>query len=99
MASIVARVPERILAFKPCEGDEPQYLVKFRGLSLACSSWLTTAEINNEAMVYLYRQVSKLDEPIPSSSSSSSSSSSISRGENKEGKNQVYDRNSITKYY
>ena len=81
MSSTVLRVPEKILAYKPCrEGssnEQHQYLVKFRGQSHAHALWLTKSEINNEAMVHLYRQSAKLDEPIPSSSSSTSSSSII----------------------
>lgn len=83
----------QILAYKPSkEGGNEQYLVKLRGQSNAHALWLTKADINNEAMVHLYRQSAKLNEPIPSTSSSSSlSSSTHSLGEKKEKKDSKHE--------
>lgn len=73
-----SRIPEKILSYRSKDNGVDQYLVKFRNLGIAYSSWMTTDQIGNPAMVHKYRQSAKLDEPTqpPSSSLSSGDSSS-----------------------
>lgn len=59
--SSIRHVPDKILAYRPCEGKEPQYLVKFVGLGVASAQWMVRSDINNDIMVDTYRGTAKLD--------------------------------------
>jgi hypothetical protein len=93
------RVSEKILAYRPRDGDEPQYLVRFRGLGSAYSAWRTKEEVGNSALVHQYRKSAKIEEPSSSPSAPPVSlvemalglggGSSSPKRESKESKNEV----------
>lgn len=61
MAAII-NIPEKIIAYRPCEGGESEYLVKYVGMGFASAKWLIRDTIQNNLMVDLYRSSAKIEE-------------------------------------
>ena len=82
------RIAERILAFRPNEGGggDGVYLVKFIGLSIVHTAWLTADAIGNDGMVNKYRTMAKLDASTPTKQEDEHKPDPDSLDDGKEGK-------------